>query len=383
MEYYPLNVVEFRKRITFLKELDLNGKQITNIKIEGFKSIKEASIDLKMVNVLIGSNGAGKSNFISIFKMMQNLVKGNLQTYIAKNGGPDAFLHFGSKITERLKIDVLFGNNGYKFSLIPSADNKMIFEDESFFWNIGGDFNLGRGHNESLWQKGCQNRIDNYIQPILKENKWRVYHFHDTSENAPVKRPSAINDNLYLADDARNLAAFLYRLKQKNEIDYNRIVEVIRMAMPFFDDFVLRPNPLDETKIFLEWHERSSDIPFGIGQLSDGSIRFICLTTLLMQPKSMLPDTIIIDEPELGLHPYAISLLASMIKKIAGDIQVIISTQSIELVDKFSADDIIVTEHDGNESVFKRLDYDQLRDWLEDDYSIGDLWKMNMFGGRP
>ena len=146
---------------------------------------------------------------------------------------------------------------------------------------------------------------------------------------------------------------------------------------------MLRPDPLNETQIILEWKDINSEVPFLGAQLSDGTLRFICLATLLLQPRELMPETILIDEPELGLHPYAISLLAALIKKASVEKQIIISTQSVELVNEFSANDIIVVNHHDDHSEFERLDADKLQTWLEDDYTLGDLWKSNIIGGRP
>jgi predicted ATPase len=117
--------------------------------------------------------------------------------------------------------------------------------------------------------------------------------------------------------------------------------------------------------------------------LSDGTLRFICLTTLLLQPKSLLPDTLLIDEPELGLHPFAINLLADMLQEAAESKQVIVSTQSVELLNAFQPEDVVVVQREEDASVFKRLDKAALSDWLADDYSLGELWKRNILGGRP
>lgn len=361
----------------------MNSRQITKININGFKSIKECSLDLGMVNILIGSNGSGKTNFISLFKMLQNMIDGELQSYISKHGGPNAFLFFGSKQTEKLSAEFYFGSNGYQFSLTPTTDDRMMFDGEWFYWDVSGRMRIGSGYFESKWQDGCRNGIDNYVKPILQNQKWRVYHFHDTSDTALVKQIHGINDNIDLATDARNLAAFLYRLKTTEENSYNQIVRTIQLVAPFFDDFILRPNPLKPDSIRLEWKDKNSEIPFVAAQLSDGTLRFMCLATLLLQPTELMPETILIDEPELGLHPYAISLLASLIKKAAVRKQIIVSTQSVELLNEFEAEDIVVVNHKDNQSVFSRLDSDQLKVWLDEDYSLGDLWKRNILGGRP
>ena len=357
--------------------------QLTKIEIEGFKSIPEQTIEFDMINVLIGSNGAGKTNLVSLFSMLQAIIEGNLQLYIAKHGGPDVFLNWGRKNTERLTVRFYFGNNGYGFTLEPTNDNRMIFNREWFYWNMTGESNIARGHTESAWKTGTHNRIDEYVQPILEKQKWRVYHFHDTGESALVKQIQGINDNMELANDARNLAAFLYRLKETENASYQQIVASVRMVAPYFDDFVLRPNPMNKDKISLEWKSVGSDIPFIASQLSDGTLRYICLATLLLQPSELQPETIIIDEPELGLHPYAVSILAGMIKKVAVYKQVILSTQSVELLNEFNVRDVIVVNNKAGASTFSRLDAESLRLWLEDDYTLGEMWKHNLIGGRP
>lgn len=361
----------------------MNNYQITNIEIEGFKSIQRCNLDLGMVNLLIGSNGAGKTNFISLFKMLQSMIDENLQTYIAKHGGPNAFLFFGSKQTERITVKFFFGNNGYQFVLTPTNDNRLIFEDELFYWNVTGAQSIGRGHQESVWKNGRHNGIDTCVQPILRNQKWRVYHFHDTGDTALVKQIHGLNDNEEFATDARNLAAFLYRLRETESNSYHQIVRTVQLVAPFFDDFVLRPNPLKPDSIQLEWNDKKGDIPFTASQLSDGTLRFICLATLLLQPEHLMPETILIDEPELGLHPYAVSVLASLIKKAAVEKQIIVSTQSVELLNEFEAKDVIVVGHENNHSEFERLSEEELKVWLEDDYTLGELWKKNIFGGRP
>lgn len=361
----------------------MNNRQITDIKIQGFKSIKNCDIDLGDINILIGSNGSGKSNFISVFKMLQSIINGELQLFAGMNGGPNSLMYFGSKTTEKISVEFKFGNNGYSFTLTPTLDGKLMFQNECFLWNITGSGSIGRGHLESNWEKGCGNNIDCYVQPILKNQEWKVYHFHDTSDRSPVKQSHGINDNISLSADARNLAAFLNRLKIMNPRNYRQIVDTVRMVAPYFDDFILRPDAFNENNISLEWKELGSDIPFKASQLSDGTLRFICLATLLLQPTELMPETIIIDEPELGLHPYAIVILSALIKKASVTRQIIVSTQSVELLNEFSANDVIVVSHGKEGSEFKRLNEEDLRTWIEDEYTLGDLWKMNVFGGRP
>lgn len=361
----------------------MNDKQISKISIEGYKSINKCEIELKMLNVLIGSNGSGKSNFISLFKLLDNMIAEKLQLYVTLNGGADSFLFFGSKNTEKMKVKFRFGNNGYDFELVPAQGDHLVFANEAFYWNMNGTWSLGSGHLESKWRYGTNTGIDSFVQSILKEQRWKVYHFHDTSDNASVKKYHSLSDNLQLADDARNLGAFLYRLRETEEGKYQYIVDIIRLAAPYFHDFVLEPDPINPDSILLRWNDIHSDVPFSVAQMSDGTLRFICLTVLLMQPAELQPETILIDEPELGLHPYAIKLLADMLKKASQKKQIIISTQSVELLNEFSVDNVIVVDHIDNHTEFERLSEEQLKIWLDSDYSLGQMWGENVFGGRP
>jgi predicted ATPase len=365
----------------FLAAKSVQGSQLTFVTIKGYKSIHDLTkFELKNINVLIGPNGVGKSNFISFFKLLNALVEGNLGSYISKSGSPDALLYFGRKKTPLFQAELYFGNNGYKFSLEPTVDNRMMFSEEELWWNMRGFDPLGSGHFETKIDCGIQPVIASHVIDALK--KWRVYHFHDTSENSRMKQVGKISDNEYLRPDASNLAAFLYLIKEENSDTYTKIIKTVRLAFPAFGDFILRQQPENKTSIQLGWKEKGSDELFLAHQLSDGTLRFICLATLLLQPDEYLPDTILIDEPELGLHPYAVKLLAGMLKSAADDRQVIVSTQSVELVDGFEADDIVVVNRRDEQSKLERLDLERLTPWLED-YSLGQLWKKNLLGGRP
>jgi predicted ATPase len=134
--------------------------------------------------------------------------------------------------------------------------------------------------------------------------------------------------------------------------------------------------------IQLEWRQKDSDYPFLASHLSDGTLRFMCLATALLQPSP--PATMLFDEPELGLHPYALTLLANLFKQAAKGTsqQVIVSTQSAQLVNEFEPEDIVVVERTQGESVFGRLESAKLSGWLED-YTLGELWQKNVFGGGP
>ncbi|MCA6586385.1 MAG: AAA family ATPase [Pseudanabaena sp. M051S1SP1A06QC] len=359
----------------------MNQHQLSRIVLKGFKSIRECDLQLSELNVLIGANGSGKSNFIAFFRLIQQILTNNLQLYVSKQGGSNSILHFGRKKTQQLSAELYFGDNGYKFVLEPTKDNRMVFFNEKLWWNIYGDKAVGSGHFETRVELQKQlTRIYDYTVPVMQS--WRLYHFHDTSDSALVKQRQAINDNIYLRSDAQNLAAYLYLLNKQYQDHYQRIVKTIQLVAPFFGDFYLRPHPNNQDQIELEWVEKGEDVPFKAYQLSDGTLRFICLATVLMQPEDKQPEMILIDEPELGLHPYAINVLASLLRSTAKSKQVIVSTQSVALLNEFDASDVIVCDRIEGATHLRRLDENALADWLEE-YSLGELWQKNLLGGRP
>lgn len=357
---------------------------VRSLTVTGYKSIRELrDFPLTYLNVLIGANGAGKSNFIGLFRLLNEMYEQQLQVHVQTQGGPDALLHFGRKTTDRLHAEFYFANNGYKFDLIPTNDNRLIFEREiswfgGVYYNTRPSATLGTGHEESKL-KEAKDKYSPYVRSSV--SNWRVYHFHDTGETARVKQRHAANDNLRLKIDAANLAAYLRMLNEKQPAHYQRIVDTIRLVAPFFGDFVHRPGDVEHVE--LEWTQKGKpDTPFKALHLSDGTLRFICLATLLLQPTELLPDTILIDEPELGLHPYAIAVLADIFKQVSEQRQLIVSTQSVELVNELSPEDIIVVDQENDASTFKRFTQEELAGWLEQ-YAMGELWKRNVLGGRP
>jgi predicted ATPase len=216
-------------------------------------------------------------------------------------------------------------------------------------------------------------------------DRFRSYHFHDTSPTADVKQSSELHDNRFLRANAGNLASFLYMLRSAHPQHYTQVRDTVRLALPGFDDFVTEPSRLNPNTLLLTWRERGSDYEFTAHQLSDGSLRFICLAALLLQPfgHPNAPHAITIDEPELGLHPYAVTLLGSMLKTASKNVQIVVSTQSASLVSAIDQpESVVVVERDGGASTLRRLEPPKVAHWLED-YSLGDLWEKGVIGGRP
>lgn len=361
---------------------------IEKIGICNYKSIRDVFIPLRKINILIGENGAGKSNFISFFEMVKAIYDRRLGAYMLSNGGINAQLYRGLKYSKYIKGLIDYDNrNAFFFTLRPGVGDKAYIEETGEYSNKNGVISKDyQSWDRMNWDKTVEeSEISErkypraiYIKTLLES--FIVYHFHDTSKTSPMRQPCPVGDNAKLRHDASNLPAVLYRLQQTDISAFRLIEATVRSVAPYFKRFKLAPMMTDESRIKLEWEEEDSDMYLDASSLSDGTLRFIALATLLLQTN--LPDTIIIDEPELGLHPAAMVKLSAMIKKAASKAQVIIATQSVTLISNFSIEDLIVVGRNENQSTFHRLDEKDFDQWLEE-YSVGELWEKNIIGGRP
>jgi predicted ATPase len=382
-----------------LDSVDAEGKKspaLDSIDVEGYKSIRAAKIDLGAINVLIGANGSGKSNLVGLFDLLADLADHRLQLHIARQGGANAILHFGIKTTSELRLALRFGLEGYEADLIPVAGDTILFRYETVLaWPSASSasdptqateprrLGLGTGHKETelSWHPiSMPDAFEDSRRALEAMASCRPFHFHDTGRSAPAKQKHKIDDNRALRSEGDNLAPFLFALRSIAPGAYRRIVAAVRAVAPFFDDFVLEPDVINPGVIQLAWRHTMDDGLFTADSLSDGTLRFICLATLLLQPT--LPSLIVIDEPELGLHPFAIAQLAALVRAAATKAQVILATQSVTLLDQFDTCEVIVVDRNNGESTFTRLDESALVEWKQE-YSLGELWLKNVLGGRP
>jgi predicted ATPase len=383
------NTLQVQRAVHSQTEIE-SMPELNAITIRGFKSIAAVEkLKLGAVNVLIGSNGSGKSNFIGVFAFLNAIRNGQLQDYVARAGGADRLLHFGSRTTPAIVLHVYFRGDTNQYQIVLGAtETDQLFPDSEYVYFWDKERFPDSPYKERLASRGLEAGISDpnssgtayYVRRCLAS--WRLYHFHDTSATSPMKKMGNINDNRFLRPDGSNLAAFLYLLQQKHASVYSLIRRTVQRVAPFFDDFLLEPLRLNPDKIRLEWRHKGSDAYFDAASLSDGTLRFIAMATLLLQPEEYRPSVILVDEPELGLHPYAITLLASLVKQVSHTTQVILSTQSPLLLDHFHPEDVLVAERVNGSTQFTRLDADRLATWLEE-YSLGQLWEKNELGGRP
>jgi len=361
---------------------------LDKLTIRGFKSIRALeNFELKNLNIFIGGNGAGKSNLVEFFRLLRKIIDGNLDEYIRSGGGISDFLFNGRKVTSQIYFKAHFGVRGYRFNIKPGPSENCLLTDEARYFQHGstGWWILGDSPDgKSLLVKEAKSDSSNskYSRPVYDAiSSWQIYHFHDTSATATMRHYEIIQDNKVLRFDASNIAPYLLRLRTEYTDAYREILNSIRMVMPFFDDFLLDVTEFGEKqKVNLSWRQKGSDYPMQPYHFSDGSIRFICLATALLQPKP--PSTIIIDEPELGLHPSAIAILAELIQNASKRTQLIGATQSPALIDHFSVEDVIVVNRKDGASTFERLHEKDFNVWLET-YSVGELWSKNVISGGP
>jgi predicted ATPase len=366
------------------------GTRLSRVTIRGYKTIKSLEdFELRPLNVLIGANGAGKSNFISFFRMLSWALNGDgggLQEYIATQGGASRLLHDGPNVTRDIMGSLVLntdqGENDYEFRLAYAAGDTLIFTEERYRFSGWGHEtpaawkSVGAGHREAQLVV----KPSTTVQTILSLLRGcQVFQFHNTSFTSRMRQKWTVGDSRWLKEDAGNLAPVLYRLSQREPDRYRAIVETLQLIVPFFRDFVFDP---EFDFLQLKWTEKKSDVVFDAAQASDGMLRAMALVALLGMPSFDLPAALILDEPELGLHPYAITVIAGMLKNVSRTRQVIVSTQSATLVDEFGPDDVIVVDRHERESVFTRHNEKDLEAWLED-YSLSELWEKNVLGGRP
>jgi predicted ATPase len=354
---------------------------LASLTLRGFKTIRDLT-DFRpgQITILIGPNGAGKSNLLSFFRLLSRAVMppDGLQTYVAEQGGASALFHGGAGGTGEIISNLGFRTEDGDFSWglrLLHAAGDTLFSPEERYGFAGGRGGASEPSPMVLADPGSP------ASKVIVETLRRaiVYQVRDTGPLSRIRNKWSIDDGRWLKEDAGNLAAVLYRLHEVEPAYYRRIVETTRLLLPFFADFEFQP---EYGKLLLRWRERGSDQIFGASQAADGMLRAMALVTLLQQPEADLPNVLILDEPELGLHPYAIEVLAALIQSASQHCQVIVATQSVSLIDRFEPHDIVVVDRIGRESSFRRLDNSALAAWREE-YTMSELWEKNVLGGRP
>ena len=370
---------------------------IESLRVKGFRSLADVEIgDMPRAAVLIGANGSGKSNLVRFFEMMSWMIRvRRLNEFVQRYGGADDQLFGGSKTSLRMEAQLAIrtesGRNDYRFTLEYAQPDRFQFVDEAFrFTRVGSGSEapwqeLGTSHVEAKIVEAGQS--DKFVDFERKAagvlvhllRRCSAYQFHDTSFNSAFMTKCDPTENNHLLSNGGNLAAILLRLEREYSRRFESICDYIGRCLPNFDRFQIEE---DARAVLLQWKAKGMNKTFGPNLTSDGSLRLFALVTLLNLPPEMLPDVLLMDEPELGLHPSAIALVGDMIKALAEERQVIVATQSPLLVDEFDFDEIHVLELKDGRTRILRHDKREYRHWLEK-YTTGELWQKNLIGGRP
>lgn len=371
--------------------------RIERVHIEGFRSLADVTLAPGPgVTVLIGPNGAGKSNVIRFFDMLSWMLRSRrLSEFVARQGGADDQLFGGSKLTPQLRAEISVrtdvGINEYEFTLTRGHPDRFLFTDERYRFSrqdldsTASWSTLDAGDSEARLVEAAQSsgygghqKTARVVTRLLRDIA--PYQFHDTSESSVFKQLWDVSDVLRLRSNGGNLAPVLYHLEREHLSVYEQICRYIKWILPVFDRFDLEE---ERGRVFLRWMATNRDRSIGAHLTSDGSLRFFALVTLLNLPEEMLPSVVLFDEPELGLHPEAVALVGGMIRSVAHDRQVIVATQSPLLVDEFGLNEIQVLELRDGRTEIKTLNPEEYGEWVENDYTNGQLWRKNLLGGNP
>lgn len=376
----------------------MSAGRIESVRIRGFRSLADVELsNLRNANVLIGANGSGKSNFIRFFEMMSWMLRSRrLGEFVERYGGADDQLYGGNSVTPRMEGELALrtdeGRNDYRFALSYAHPDRFMFTEEAYRFSPGRHAtdpdwqHITGGHREAAIVDVAQASSSVGPNPVTARiivhllRACQVFQFHDTSYTSNFKKRWDAEDNDHLRTHGGNLAAVLHRLEEEDVKRFDLICQHVTRVLPVFDRF-----QVDESygKAALRWKASGTDKTFGAHLTSDGSLRFFALVTLLNLPSEMLPDVLLLDEPELGLHPAAIALVGGMIKSLAMDRQIIVATQSPLLVDAFDLEDIVVLELRDGRTTFRRPDREGYRRWLDEGFMPGEMWQKNLIGGRP
>ena len=372
-------------------------ERIESVHVKGFRSLADLKLDsIPNPMVLLGANGAGKSNLMRFFGLLRAMHSLRAGEFVLREGGADDQLYAGSKQTPQIEATVSawtrLGRSEFSFALKYTSEDRFAVVNERIS-QLEDRLDAPRPHAHPVTESSPHHRATessfflaarSTADPRVKEaadvigDCWG-YQFHDTSRDAPIKKRWDVDDSHRLLEHGGNLGPILLRLREHHFSKYQLICRRIRQVLPEFDDFQLDE---DYGKTILRWRGKDTGKTMGAHLTSDGSLRCFCLLTLLSLPDEALPRIILLDEPELGLHPFATSVISHLVKSLSHRRQVIVATQSPHFVDAFGLDEIVVLEMRDGRTEAKRFNEEDFSQW-RDDYSSGDLWWSNLLGGYP
>jgi predicted ATPase len=390
---------------------------ITSLTIKGYRSLKDVTIPLGPLNVMIGPNGGGKTNIMDVLALLQEAATGSLSDAIDRRGPIRSLLFAGGAKSIEVAVEISLPpgfrralRSGaqktlrYAVTLAPAGGGYYVKSER--MWSddvrkaLGFPVFAGRGVLARATQTAAKtflaehqmtpaelalSRPDSVLSPVarlrltfLKKVLGRavcVYGLPDTRTDAPMRQPQVARMESVLKRDSSNLPAVLQLISQSDRYEhmYEDIESELRAGFPQEFRGLKFPSSGGDGRIAMRWREKAfPDRSFDAYEISDGTINFVRLATLLAG--STTPQVVCIDEPEVGLHPRLIRLVAEMLQANAGPRQFIVATHSPALVDKLNPEEVLVVEKTEGATQVRRLDPDDLKHWL-DKFSLGELWQ--------
>jgi predicted ATPase len=233
----------------------------------------------------------------------------------------------------------------------------------------------------AIFQVRDQDKYPTPYKLVRQLQEWRLYKDIDVGPDAPIRQPALIRPSVILSENGSNLASVLNSIQQQHPATWKDIEELLETVYPQFHSITFPPEGGDG-KVVLRWWERpyEKQAGFSANLLSDGTLKFLCLIAILKSPN---PSPLIcIDEPELGLHPDWVKVVAELLQSASERTQVIVTTHSPQLVSKLRPEQLVVSEKEDGRSLLRPLSGENLEKWLKE-FTLGDLWTAGHFGGRP
>lgn len=393
----------------------LTPNKLSHLHVTGFRSFLDQEIELRNLNVLIGSNGSGKSSLLDLFEILSRAGQQQLNNAIAERGGIDAVLTWDKPTA--LFVLMRFAPTGFFIEETHGVDFELLATKQGIGYRIVREIVTklpalrvlemtdGRGTAQNMLTGGSglqsppnggeltlaqirdaqsyptPDKVRRYLSNIA------VYRGFDTYTGAPIRDAAFIGTQYAdlpptrLMDGGDNLTSVLYLMKNdpKYQDAFEEYESALRRAFPAFQELRFPPAG-GQGKTILSWKVSTTKRLVEASVLSDGMLRFMCLLAALYDPEP--PSLLCIDEPEAGLHPQLLRLLASVIRGASERIQIIITTHSADLLSYLKTPEaVMVVESKNGISELQRLDEERLKGWLEE-YTLGELWEQGELGGR-
>lgn len=380
--------------------------KINHIKVSGFRRLKEIDLPVRPLMVLIGANGVGKTSLLDVFSLLSSSASGGLSATMSEMGGITSVLTRDDAETLSLFVDMAVPSYRpieYDIHLVPKGVSYAISYEmlsqardgySGRFKHIesyDGDIRYFEIDKEQLVRPSWEHDpLETSLYQVPKmfrqpEELRRIlgsvtrYHALDVGQRAPVKLPQQMKPANLPGAHGEDLVPYLYYLRESNRNRYETIEDTLRVAFPTFE--CLNFPPVAAGMLAMTWKDKGFNKPFFMQELSEGTLRFLWLVSLLQSPG--LSTITMIDEPEVSLHPELLGILADLMREAANRTQLVIATHSDRLIRFLKPGEVVVMDNDldGYTSATwgDKLD---LEEWLNE-YSLDEVWRMGRMGGRP